>query len=192
MGRSIIRRLGAGLLAVVAVSAGLVFTSATASATTYPEVTPLPDSSLHTYCFTAGFSSSPDPSVGHYAMQVLDSQTDFTISDLGACSDNNTDVWWFSLNLAAGIRGQYQCMLTAAGRCNRADVRIDFAEIDAGDFDWEDRRKTAVHEVGHSVGLGHHSPAAHNCTMISGEIPDTSLQWRRYHAHDVDHINAAF
>ena len=75
-------------------------------ATPFPE-TWLADSSLHTYCFTAGFAASPDPSVGTYGMSVLDTTTDMTISDYGTpCDDNTADVWWFSLNLAAGIRGK--------------------------------------------------------------------------------------
>ena len=74
--------------------------------------------------------------------------------------------------------------------CIASDIELDFAELDDGpndtsDDDWEDRRKTAVHEVGHSIGLGHDTIS----TMRQGEIPDTSLTWRRYSGHDITHIN---
>jgi hypothetical protein len=185
------RKFRIALIAIIAAAASSLFMPGQAHATVYPELI-LPDSSLHTYCFTTGFSSSRDPGTGSYAMSILDSTTDMTISNLGACSANTTDVWWFASNLAGTIRGEEQCMFTSGSRCDSADIRIDFDQIDIGDNDIADRDKTSVHELGHSIGLGHHSPAAHNCAMISGEIPSLDIQWRRYHAHDISHINGQF
>ena len=48
--------------------------------------------------------------------------------------------------------------------------------------------QTAVHEVGHSVGLGHDTISA----MKSGEITDTSLTWRTYSAADIADINSHY
>jgi hypothetical protein len=184
------RRIRIAFIAIVA-AAGSLFLPGQANATAYPE-TWLPDSSLHTYCFTAGFSSSRDPVTGTVAMSVLDNTTDMTISNQGACADNTVDIWWFALDLAGTIRGQAECIFFAGSVCDSADVRIDFDQIDIGENDIADRDKTSVHEVGHTVGLGHHSPAAHNCAMISGEIPSLDIIWRRYDAHDIEHINATF
>ena len=79
------------------------------------------------------------------------------------------------------------------GICIASDIELDFDELDDGpndtsDDDWEDRRKTAVHEVGHSIGLGHDTIS----TMRQGEIPDTSLTWRRYSADDIADINGHY
>src|SRR5918998_6332843 len=88
------RRIRIALIAIIAAAAGSLFMPGQALATPYPE-TVLPDSSVHTYCFTAGFSGSRDPGTGSYAMSILDSTTDMSISNAGACSDNTTDIWWF-------------------------------------------------------------------------------------------------
>lgn len=185
------RRIRIALFAIAAVAVGSLVAPGTAMATPYPE-TMLPDNGNHDYCFTAGFSASRDPFTGHYAMIILDTTTDMVRTDVGACANNATDIWWFALDLAGTIRGEWQCIFTAAGRCDSADVRIDFDQIDIGENDIADRDKTSVHEIGHSVGLGHHSPAAHNCAMVSGEIPSLDIIWRRYDAHDIAHINATF
>jgi hypothetical protein len=185
------RRLRIVLIAIIAAAAGSLLLPGQASATTYPE-TWLPDSFIHTYCFTSGFSSGRDPGTGTYAMSILDSTTDMSISNFGACTDNTVDIWWWALDLAGTVRGQAECIFWSGSRCDSADVRIDFDQIDIGDNDIADRDKTSVHEVGHTIGLGHHSPAAHNCAMISGEIPSLDIQWRRYHSHDISHINATF
>jgi hypothetical protein len=52
---------------------------------------------------------------------------------------------------------------------------------------WHNRRKTAVHELGHSVGLGHDTISA----MITGSV-STALQWRRCRSHDIGHINSHY
>jgi hypothetical protein len=148
------------------------------------------DNGTHTYCYTSGFTT--DRTVASYAMSVLDITTDMT--DLFPttpefCTFRETDVWWWEMNLPDNIRGQRECEWESpAGICKSSDLRMDFAELDEGDNDWYDRRKTAVHELGHSVGLGHDTISA----MRSGEIPDTSLTWRRYSTHDIAHINARY
>lgn len=181
------RRFRIALFAIIAAVAGGLVLPGQASATPYPE-TWLPDNGQHDYCFTTGFANSRDPVTGTYAMIILDQTTDMTRLDRGACNNNDYDVWWWAQDLAGTIRGEAQCIFWSGSRCNSADVRIDFDQIDIGDNDIADRDKTSVHEIGHTVGLGHHN----DCAMISGEIPSLDLQWRRYSAHDVSHINATF
>lgn len=145
------------------------------------------DSSLHTFCTTSGFTT--DRTVATYAMSVLDTTTDMTISDLGGCSASTTDVWWWEQDLPGTLRGERSCFShSSPGVCDSSDVKVDYAQLDIGSNDSEDRRKTSVHELGHSVGLGHDTISA----MISGEIPSTALQWRRYSAHDLAHLNAQY
>jgi hypothetical protein len=69
-------------------------------------------------------------------------------------------------------------------------TRGDPAEINIGNNDVEDLRKTLCHEVGHSVGLLH--GALDDC-MRNGEIPNTNVQYRRYNFHHrAEHINLEY
>lgn len=154
------------------------------------------DNNSHSYCLTSGFTTQP--SLAHDAMSVLDADTEFSIANNGTCSGTRTsstiDVWWVELNLEGDIRGQEQCRKVIPGSsdpfllpsCETADVRIDYAELDEGENDALDREKTAVHELGHSVGLGHHT---HVCAMRSGELGGTNVELRRWHANDIAMIN---
>ena len=156
------------------------------------------DDNSQTYCLTSGFTTQP--SLAHNAMAVLDTTTEFATPSAGTCSgaraSSTTDVWWIQMDLGTSIRGEEQCMRVIPGStspfllpyCESADVRIDFAEIDnvGGADDMQDREKTAVHELGHSVGLGHHT---HVCAMRSGELGGTALTLRRWHASDITMIN---
>ncbi|HEX6023269.1 MAG TPA: hypothetical protein VFZ00_14835 [Solirubrobacter sp.] len=49
-------------------------------------------------------------------------------------------------------------------------------------------RRRCTRAAGRRIGLAHDSISA----MISGEIPSTSITWRRYSAHDISHLNAAY
>jgi hypothetical protein len=154
------------------------------------------DGSPHDYCLTSGFTTQP--ALAHAAMNVLANTTDFDRTNRGACTGNRTssliDVWWFELDLPGTTRGQEQCRVVIPGssspfrlpHCETADVRIDYVQLDIGDNDAQDREKTAVHEVGHSVGLDHHT---HLCAMRSGAIETTDVAERRYHADDITMIN---
>lgn len=165
----------------------LVGAGAPAQADSFPG-TMYADGDYHTYCYTSTFTT--DRSVGSYAMWVLAATTDMS-RGFQSCQFK-TDVWFWEANLPGGIRGQWSCYATESWwqwwMCETADVTLDFPELDKGSNDWHDRRKTAVHEVGHSVGLDHDTSSA----MRSGEIPSTALQWRRFSSHDIGHINAAY
>jgi hypothetical protein len=143
------------------------------------------DSAGHLFCWHSSFTT--DTSVGTYAMDVLDSTTD--MYDVAVLCSNTTDVWWMQANLSGTLRGQRTCEVAVSSTvCDRSNVVLDFPELDVGSNDWYDRRKTSVHELGHSVGLDHDTVSA----MISGEIPSTALQWRRYSSHDISHIDTQY
>ncbi|MFD0900786.1 hypothetical protein [Actinomadura sediminis] len=182
---------------VVALAAATAFalTPGAAQATPFPE-TWLADSRTHAYCFIESSGSNPwwhsQKEAVEYAMvEQLEKPTDM-VAKRESCA-SGTDVWWWKRDLGPGVRGEAQCMTWVSGnRCDSADIRLDFAELDKGGNDWHDRRKTAVHELGHTVGLGHHSPGAHDCAMMSGEVPNTDVTWRRFHPHDRYHINQTY
>lgn len=157
--------------------------STIAAADTFPDNhhQGLADSSIHAFCFIL---FEGDQNVATYAMSVLNSTTDMSDLKIDTC-EMETDIYWQDLDLPGSVRGQYQCIIYTDTMCNSADVKLDWEELDKGSNDWEDRRKTAVHEIGHSVGTNHDSVSA----MISGEIPSTDIKWRRFSPHDINHIN---
>lgn len=183
------RRTGRSILGMAVAGILIIVPAAGAHANPFPNNydDAVADSFIHTFCTTSGFTT--DPSVATYAMNVLDSTTDLIDSDLGGCSSVTTDAWWWEENLPGGLRGQRTCFShSSPGVCDSSDLKLDFGQLDVGSNDWYDRRKTSVHELGHSVGLGHDSISA----MISGEVPSTALVWRRYSDHDIDHLNAQY
>lgn len=183
----------------LAVAGTLAATAGSAQATPFPE-TWHADNKNHSYCFagTPRDWTTAKRKVVHWGMKRLGSTTDMVTAQeddgpgLGACVFD-TDIQWWLWNLPAGVRGEAKCMDWNSGSvCNSANINMDFPEIDKRGDDWYDRRKTALHEIGHTVGLGHHSPGTHDCTMVSGEIPSRAVKWRSLHAHDIGHINARY
>lgn len=162
------------------------------------QATPFPDNSkqdradngAHSYCFN-GSMTQARKDVVYWAMSRLDATTDMTVSS--EVCNLKTDVWWSQRDLPGSVSGSYDCAYYAgAHKCDTAEIYLDFGEIDKGGDDWYDARQTAMHELGHSIGLGHHSPGAHQCAMYDGEVPGRDIKWRSYHSHDIGHINAAY
>jgi hypothetical protein len=166
---------------------------AAATATPFPDNADgrIADSAGHAFCFESGFGAVEHRDVVYWATDYLGDATDMTTS-VENCA-GGTDVRFQAVNLPAGVRGDRECTVAiSATECDVSRVRIDFGEIDQGDDDWYDRRKTAVHELGHTIGLGHHSPGAHDCAMFSGEVPSLDIKWRHYDSHDIGHINDTY
>lgn len=177
------------IIPVSMATAALLASSPPASADDFPDNhhDGLADSSVHTYCLQS-WDTANDENVVHYAMQnVLDNTTDMTDSFSSTCT-TSTDAVFRDVNLSGNTRGRYQCQTYTGDDCNYSIIQLDFAQIDIGSWDWQDRRKTSVHEVGHSVGANHDSTSA----MISGAIPNANLQYRRFSTHDISHINANY
>lgn len=153
----------------------------------------LADDAIHTYCLTSSFFLEEHKLVPEYAMYWLDQTTQMSDSPKATCV-NSTDAKWYKTDLPPGYRGLAECAVVGdiPTVCDRTNLHLDFVELDIGGLDWEDRRKTACHELGHSVGLNHHPAGSSEGCMVSGEIPSADVQWRRYTTHDVGHINAAY
>lgn len=188
-----LRRSNRAVWTACMVAAMVIGTQTAAQANPFPNNgdSTFADNGLHTYCYTSGFTT--DPSVASYAMDVLGDTTDMEDhfpTTPATCTYMETDVWWFESDLPASTRGVRDCWLESPnGICTSSDIDLDYAQLDlGGTLIWEDRRKTAVHEVGHSVGLGHDASS----TMMSGPVPDASVTYRRYSAHDIAHINGRY
>ena len=178
------------ILTVTAVASGaLLAVQAQAQATPFPE-TRLADNATHTYCISGGGWTSARRTSVVWGMNQLANTT-----AMGAKSESctlRTDVMWRTKNLEAGVRGQTKCTRLIGPKCDSATIWMDFPELAKGTDDWYDYRKTAVHEIGHTIGFGHHASSSHKCAMISGEVPSRSIVWRSYTAHDRSHINASY
>jgi hypothetical protein len=149
------------------------------------------DDAIHTYCLTSSYVLEEHKVVPEYAMYWLDATTD--MSDQAQSCLSYTDVWWYKTDLPAGYRGQRTCAVVGdiPSVCDRSNVHLDFAEIDIGGLDWEDRRKTACHELGHTIGLGE-EPGTVYC-MVQGDVPNANETYRRYSSHDItSHINVQY
>lgn len=173
-------------------SGALIFTVAfavlpmsTASADSFgtgpPEAGWLANGRLHTYCHGAGTSGPTREDIVNYAMAWLANPT-VMVRDFHSWCTLNTDVIWEfgEIDRARGVRGRYRCLSLSGNVCHQATLKID--PVVTGDM--VNHRKTACHELGHSVGLRHSTQC-----MISGAAPDDSIQYRRYRSHHIWHIN---
>lgn len=154
---------------------------------------PHPDGGDHNYCFQPMDDSAIDNIIS--SENALNDTTDAMVWFETSCDYNigaETDVVWDTVDLSGDKRGTSYCNdWDSNEHCDQIYVELDVAKLNEGTNDEMDTTKTACHELGHSVGLTHHS-SGYGC-MILGEVPSTDLQWRRYVAHHKgDHINDWF
>lgn len=153
---------------------------------------PRPDRSSHTYCFEP-MNTSVHDNIVNAENNALDAETQVTVAYQSSCdysSGTETDVVWDTADLSGTVRGRAWCEDWDDGLCDQSYVELDVAELNEGSNDEVDTTKTACHELGHTVGLTHHS-SGYGC-LISGEVPSTDLMWRRYVDHHKGHINDWF
>ncbi|MCP9968258.1 hypothetical protein [Actinomadura madurae] len=179
------------ILTVTAVASGsLLAVQARAQATPFPE-TRLADNATHTYCIAGGGWSSARRTSVVWGMNRLANTTDMGAKYESACGPH-TDVVWKVKNLEGAERGRTRCTRVNGPKCDSATIWMDFPQLAKGTDDWYDYRKTAVHEIGHTIGFDHHASGSHKCAMRSGEVPSRSIVWRSYTAHDRSHINKTY
>jgi hypothetical protein len=97
---------------------------------------------------------------------------------------STTDAVIMVSNTAAtgvGVRGSTVCTKVASGRCDSAIIRLNSDLL----TDYTQRRKTACHEIGYTVGMSH--DGAYGGCMVSGTSSAS-----KYSSHHVAHVNATF
>lgn len=145
-----------------------------------------PDSATHTWCMGATTDSYPDlKDAIRYAMTNLDSQTDMSVPISGGCA-SSTDVQWVEANIAPA-RGQWDCIDGSGSTCFKARLTVDYDQInfESGPLG-VNLRKTACHELGHSVGQDHHAKPYGDC-LVSGAVDSLHQD---YNGDHVGFINA--
>lgn len=181
--------LGAAMTSVL-----LLATTPVANAAPFPELR-MADNYAHAWCFGETLPKDQQDVI-FYASDRIDA---IPIMDTyGQTCRSGTDVYFYDKDLD-GLRGGYICTTVGPngpnGRCAYGAIYIDFAYLDSdppASRVWHNRRKTAVHEFGHSIGFDHHSPGYHDCPMLQGRVPDDHYKWRYFPVHDADHVNAAY
>lgn len=139
---------------------------------------------------------------GNYAMINLGSQTDMTVH-YDSTPNNQTDVEMFDQyyddywgidrdgsSTGTNVHARAQCVRalvpaisTSWWKCDQYEVRFDLADMNR--FSENERKHTACHEVGHTVGLGHSS-------QTSSCLRDGRVSTRTYNSHDIAHINGRY
>lgn len=151
------------------------------------------DDSSHNFCFESSVGSGLRDLISNEVKDALGSSTHMTAPQV-TCS-SSTDVRFASLTASPVTwRGIYECQSVVSGqtaKCNSARVTLNLFHLP----DQFQRKKTACHETGHSVGLRHYSshegPGTNNTLscLISGSVPEQS-KYIRYSDHEVtNHIN---
>lgn len=173
--------------AALALAAALIVPAPSALADAYgtggADTGYLPDSADQTWCtypslVDAWYTPIKD------SLNNLDSQTDMTDTYVSGCGPYTDAIFSLSnsSSMGAGVRGSTQCTaFTGGGRCETAQIKLNTQLL----TDYTQRRKTACHELGHSVGLSHGS--TYGGCMVSGVSSNST-----YSSHHVSHINATF
>lgn len=177
---------------VVAFSSGLVASPAQGD----PDFSEgRPDKGVHSYCFTDGFTSV---GTANDTMQRIENQTPAEVRREGC--DNETDVRWSNREIP-GAFGAATCYnRNTSGTCASFTLRLNNSNIETSSHPASQRRKTACHEAGHTLGVSHYAgndlpgyDTEHSC-LRTGYVGDPDQPWHTTYGvhHKIWHINPWF
>ncbi len=161
-----------------------------------PQSSGPPDKGKHTWCYVGGFTMS---ATADAAMTWLRTQTVVQTAYHSTCTAT-TDVRWSQGSVPGSYANAVCKVRNSKGYCGRYRITLNKAVIDASAYPASQRRKTACHELGHTVGVQHYygnaypgSDTTHSCLRTSG-VPAPNKSWHtRYGVHHrVVHINPWF
>lgn len=187
LGNSSRRRLG--ILAVASATAATVAVVAIQPAATAHQSGWRADNTSHVWCF--GDSTEGKPAVREameYSMNNLDGQTQMSEVGPGGC-DSLTDVQFAEGFVGNGVRGEWRCIsFNNNGVCFKSRVTLNKDIIDRDDGPYElNLKKTACHEVGHSVGLDHH-PRPGDC-MVTDAVLEGHIFYIDVHINAINSLH---
>jgi hypothetical protein len=194
-------RLAAAAALALAVTAGVIGAAATpAQADNFggcygPLVDQgcVPDNFNHWYCYdeSVGTINATYRNQIFLAMDYLHAQTNYDVvyEPNGVCN-TVTDVKWQVTTAVAPNRGDYQCLdWNSANNCEQALLRLNPNLLTNN----HNRRKTACHELGHSVGLAHGrrgaTPEYYDDCMVVNAVSTDDASAITYNQHHRTHIN---
>jgi pregnancy-associated plasma protein-A len=138
-----------------------------------------PDDAQQSYCWGSNFTHNGFRTAADGRMANLDTQTAMSRLFVATCT-TSTDVRFELMSGNNGFLGDYFCEYLIGNVCYRARIRLNTTYL----TDNLNRRATACHEIGHSVGLTHGGTT--DC-MKSGF---NTVENSKYNSHHVSHINA--
>lgn len=146
----------------------------------------VPDGSPQTWCETPNFSIYSElQSARSYALDNMVSQTNYArkiAEEHGDCISATDTVWIRDPSLPSGTRGTYECRdFNDDGYCASAYIRMNPDELS----NTLNRRKTACHELGHSLGLEHHPDGYGDC-MMSGAVSSGHQNYNSVHVTNIN------
>lgn len=156
-----------------------------------------PDRGSHTYCYGAGFTWT---GTADGAMGWLEEQTLVDTTFHSSCT-TSTDVRWH-LEPIEGAFGMAFCFQRTDNQayCDRYKLVLNSELIVDAAHPSSQRRKTACHELGHTVGVRHYfeddfpgADTSHSC-LRSGPVPTADQAWHTRFGphHRLYHINPHF